>query len=151
MNEPDDDLANAYQAFLGIQRQLRSRQRRQMKRDDSASTKGSREEAVNSYKAALARLGKFGEWLNVEVRFDAPPTAQALRAVIALYGEHVMDGTLLMGHDGAQDDFKEEEKRLLEPFLDEVRELVPEPGHDIAGDDVDLDLLDYVIIDSLLC
>ncbi|KAK7908739.1 hypothetical protein PG985_016042 [Apiospora marii] len=170
--EPDGDLSSAYRDLYAYQRRLWFRWWL-ASHDTHGLTKRSHSYELllslgSSYKTALHRLRAFGDWLSVEVRFGKPPTARALRAVIAAYGDHILNESALMGdYVVVENDVggRDEEKGLLEPFLDEVRELWPI----LIGGDVerevrkvfnkclraykvaqveDVDLLDYVIIDS---
>jgi hypothetical protein len=175
-SEPDEDLQDAYGVLYAYQRRLWFQWWLESHNHHGIDKRTSPEESLPSwecrYVAALNRLRAFGDWLSVEVRFGRTPTAQVLRAVIAAYGDYVMNGNaLLMGeHVMARNDLTEyeEEKGLLEPFLDEVRELGPGCfGNytELYVNDVfhkclesymryrvdDRDLLGYVVIDSSPC
>lgn len=121
-----------------------------------------------NHETPLASLRAFGDWLGVEVRFGKPPTTRAVRAAMAAYGDRILDETAMMydcvvtQNDAMGED---EEKGLLEPFLDEM-------GRGFVGDDIekdvksvfdtclrshkghrvdDTDLLGYGLIDSWPC
>lgn len=170
-SEPDEELKDAYRALYAYQRRLWFRWWLDSHNNHGVAKRGHPEEALlleSSYKTALDRLRDFGDWLSIEVRFGNSLTARALRVIIAAYGDHILHGTAMQlkgdRHVMVKDGFREggEEKGLWEPFLDGVLEL----GYDTESDvrrvfdkclqaykwgraDEDVDLLDYVIIDSL--